>query len=175
MAVLDVPRDGRWRDYPLAVEVVDVPSDRSSTLRIAFDMLDPGTVCIDDVVRHERFTPRVDREALRSTAFLAMRGLQRGDLTGAVRLLSMPAADELLWDYPPRNPERVPVDLSRRNNSDPDVPPGRAATGPSPRTPTPGGRAAGADNSDPPQPDETGPAASVTRRLRGWLPKALRF
>ena len=57
------------------------------SLRLTIDSLSGGRVWIDDVHLHDQFPTAKERAELQSQAFLAVQGLQRGNLTPSGRLL----------------------------------------------------------------------------------------
>ncbi len=83
----EIPRDGQWQPRKVVLEAVGVnPSDVDS-IRLTIDSLSSGRVWIDEVHLHDWFPTISERGELQGEAFLAVQGLQRGDVTPAARLL----------------------------------------------------------------------------------------
>ncbi len=88
----------------------------SNHLRLTIDSLSGGRVWIDDVQLHDRFPTEKERTELQSQAFLAVQGLQRGNLLPSGKLLQNHWARHLLslGDTEPSQPmiddEPVPAE-----------------------------------------------------------------
>ncbi len=83
----DVPRNGQWSPRAVVLEADGVERDSVDSLRLTIDSLSGGRVWIDDVHLHDQFPTAKERAELQSQAFLAVQGLQRGNLTPSGRLL----------------------------------------------------------------------------------------
>ncbi len=131
---VDVPRNGTWQPRKVLVEADKIDPMTMDSLRITIDSLSPGKLWIDDVHLHDFFPMNKERAELQSQAFLAVQGLQRGNLAPSARLLKNRWAQFLLNDTRVR--------------------------------PTPVIRTV---------PDEVAPPTGVAERIKGWLPKPIRF
>lgn len=98
-----VRKNGQWQPRTLALEVTGVGPDQVDSLRLTIDSLSSGTIWVDDVHLHDRFPLKRERTELQGAVFLAMQGLQHGDLTHASRLLQNEWALELLNRIPKEN------------------------------------------------------------------------
>ncbi|MEZ6089193.1 MAG: hypothetical protein R3C05_14420 [Pirellulaceae bacterium] len=76
-----------WSAMPVGLEVTDLPVEGLDELRIAFDLVSPGTVWIDNVLLHDQFLTQAERKELQSQVFVAVERMRDGDLTAAGRLL----------------------------------------------------------------------------------------
>lgn len=92
----EVPRNGQWITKQGILEASDFDCDNVDSLRLTIDSLSAGQVWIDDVQLHENFATQFERDNLQSLAFLAVQGLQRGNLAPAGRLLQDHWAQHLL-------------------------------------------------------------------------------
>ncbi|WP_372720878.1 hypothetical protein [Novipirellula sp.] len=131
---VDVPRNGTWQPRKVLVEADKIDPMTMDSLRITIDSLSPGKLWIDDVHLHDFFPMNKERAELQSQAFLAVQGLQRGNLAPSARLLKNRWAQFLLNDTRVR--------------------------------PTPVIKTV---------PDEVAPPTGVAERIKGWLPKPIRF
>ncbi len=91
-----VPQDGKWQSRQVILEVDGMKPSAVKSLRLTLDSLSTGRVWIDDVHLHDRFPLTKERGHLQSQAFLAVQGLQRGNLTASARLLQNHWAQFLL-------------------------------------------------------------------------------
>ena len=103
----EVPRNGQWRSRELVLEADGIEQETVDSLRLTIDSLSGGRVWIDDVQLHDRFPTEKERAALQSQAFLAVQGLQRGNLTPSARLLNNYWARHLLTLGPSEKSEPV--------------------------------------------------------------------
>jgi hypothetical protein len=92
----EVPRNGQWGDRELVLEAEDLGPHHVETLRLTIDSLSGGRVWIDDVRLHDHFPTSKERAELQRQAFLAVQGLQRGNLTPSASLLQNDWARHLL-------------------------------------------------------------------------------
>lgn len=83
----DLPRDGKWQSREVILQVDGIERSAVQSLRLTIDSLSVGRVWIDDVRLHDWFPLAKERDDLQSQAFLAVQGLQRGNLTPSARLL----------------------------------------------------------------------------------------
>ncbi|QDT01793.1 hypothetical protein K227x_01610 [Rubripirellula lacrimiformis] len=86
-AEFDVPCNGKWQPRSMVLEADGIDPDRTESLRLTIDSLSGGRIWIDDIRLHDRFPTSKERAELQSQAFLAVQGLQRGNLTPSARLL----------------------------------------------------------------------------------------
>lgn len=156
---MEVPRNGQWGMREIVLEADGIDPRTTDSLRLTVDSLSPGCIWIDDVRLHDYFPTERERHELQSQAFLAVQGLQRGNLTPSARLLQNQWARWLLkhpkssssWDTSqPRVGSASPSgDDKQSGTSQPAVTAGGNEVEPS----TPG----------------------MAERIRGWLPRPLRF
>jgi hypothetical protein len=83
----EIPRNGQWQPRKVVLEAAGVNSASVHSLRLTIDSLSAGRVWIDDVRLHDWFPTTSERDELQGEAFLAVQGLQRGNVTPAARLL----------------------------------------------------------------------------------------
>ncbi len=83
----DVPRNGQWGLRQIVLEIDGVQKQSVDSLRLTIDSLAGGRVWLDDVRIHHRFPTAKERDELQSQSFLAVQGLQHGNLTPSARLL----------------------------------------------------------------------------------------
>ncbi len=133
-AEIEVPRDGKWQSRQVVLEVDGITPSAVESLRLTIDSMSAGKIWIDDVHLHHEFPLSKERGDLQSQAFLAVQGLERGNLTPSARLLKNHWAQLLL-----REAELSPPPVV-------------------------------AETVDPPE-----PTPGVAERIRGWLPRPLRF
>lgn len=103
----EVPRNGEWGNRDVVLEADGIEESNVESLRLTIDSLSGGRVWIDDVRLHDRFPTAKERAELQSQAFLAVQGLQRGNLTPSGRLLQNHWARHLLTHGPAKNAKRV--------------------------------------------------------------------
>ncbi|TWU40701.1 hypothetical protein [Novipirellula artificiosorum] len=84
---VEVPRNGQWQPRKILAEADQIQPTSTESLRITIDSLSPGQLWIDDVRLHDRFPTGKERTELQNQAFLAVQGLQRGNLEPCSRLL----------------------------------------------------------------------------------------
>lgn len=100
-AELEVPSNGHWQPREVVLEVTGVDPAEVQDLRLTIDNLSSGRVWLDDIRLHDWFPLASERSELQNQAFLAVQGLQRGNLTAASRLLQNFWAQYLLAVEPP--------------------------------------------------------------------------
>ena len=98
----DVPRDGQWQPRKVVLEAGGVNPADVDSLRLTIDSLSSGRVWIDQVHLHDWFPTSSERGELQGEAFLAVQGLQRGNVTPAARLLHNYWAQYLINQKPPQ-------------------------------------------------------------------------
>ncbi len=131
---VDVPRDGCWQPRRVLLEIDALEPAETESLRLTIDNLTGGKIWVDDVHLHDRFPLENERNELQGQSFLAVQGLQRGNLAPSARAIRNDWARHLLSIEPPPT-------LSSEHNLK--------------RT------------------EE--PVPGVADRIRGWLPRPLRF
>ena len=94
--VVDVPRNGQWQSHPLIIEADGLVPNLTKSLRITVDSLSTGKVWIDGVRLHDHFATSRERNELQSLAFLAVQGIQHGNLAPSAKLLYNPWAQRLI-------------------------------------------------------------------------------
>lgn len=85
---ISIPTDEQWHQKWLLLEALDLGQNGKEGLRLTIDSLTAGEIWIDDVRLHNQFASRSERDELQNLAFLAVEGLQRGNLKPAARLLN---------------------------------------------------------------------------------------
>ena len=103
----EVPRNGQWRSREVVLEADGIDGAKVGSLRLTIDSLSGGRIWIDDIHLHDRFPTAEERGELQSQAFLAIQGLQKGNLTPSGRLLQNHWARHLLSSSPAPAPNRV--------------------------------------------------------------------
>ena len=86
------------------------------SLRLTIDSLTVGRVWIDDIELHDWFPTSMERGVLQGDAFLAVQGLQRGNITPAARLLQNYWAQYLINQKLP--PQVAPVAQAAEEQSE---------------------------------------------------------
>ncbi|WP_146398396.1 hypothetical protein [Planctomycetes bacterium CA13] len=84
---VELPRNGQWQPRKILSEAASLDASKVESLRITIDSLSPGKIWIDDVRLHDFFPTSKERTELQTQAFLAVQGLQRGNLEPSARLL----------------------------------------------------------------------------------------
>jgi hypothetical protein len=102
-ADFEVPRNGQWGSRQIVLETDRVAKQNVESLRLTVDSLSGGRVWLDDVRIHHWFPTSKEREELQSLAFLAVQGLQNGNLTPSSRLLQNRWARYLLARGPSKS------------------------------------------------------------------------
>ncbi len=143
--IVNVPRDGQWGTVPCRVEIDQLPPCGVDSLRIAIDVMNEGTVWIDDVRVADQFMTEQERNQLQSQMYLAMGAIPKGDLMAAAKLLDSHWIQELLSG---------PWDINR---------PAILKTADHPASPPP--------VETPPKEETPG----IAERFRSWLPKPMRY
>jgi hypothetical protein len=104
---LHVPRNGQWSEREVVLEIDEIETSSIESLRLTIDSLSGGRVWIDDVQLHDQFPTSKERADLQSQVFLAVQGLQRGNLLPSGKLLQNHWARHLLTLGPSEQPKRV--------------------------------------------------------------------
>lgn len=144
---IEVPRNGQWSSAPCRIEIDSLPRCGVESLRFAIDVMNEGTVWIDDVKSEDSFLTEAEKSELQSQMFLAIGGIAKSELSPAVKLLESHWVQQILGAAtgPPR----------------PTMKPSREALD---RAGSKGDKAF----TEPRQP-------GVAERLKGWLPRSIRF
>ncbi|QEG01698.1 hypothetical protein Mal15_57760 [Stieleria maiorica] len=158
----DVPCDGHWQPRHLVLEADQIHRDQMESVRLTIDSLSPGKLWIDDIHLHDHFPTEAERTALQENAFLAIQGLQRGNLKPAAGLLNNDWSRDLMA----RSAMRPTPSPRSTDRNPPPVAGVVKQTGAVPADEASNSRI----TSPPPQKRE-----SVADRLRDWLPKPIRF
>jgi len=145
--VVDVPRDGKWSAIPFRVEVASLPRCGVDSLRLAIDVMNQGTVWIDNIKAEDSFLTTAEKTQLQSQMFLALGGIAKGDMAQAARLLDSHWVEELLCVASPNERPNVTAEIKSLDTIAPSGDKGRAGQT------TPG----------------------IADRIKAWLPKPLRF
>lgn len=142
-----VRRDGNWTQTPCRVEVDQMPRCGVDSLRLAIDVMNEGTVWIDDVRAEDSFMKQSEKSQLQSQVFLALGGISKGELSHAAKLLDSHWVQQMLSGAvePPR-PAVISVSETL-------------------------------DSVEPARNKETTEKANpgIAERLKGWLPRPIRF
>ena len=85
--LIEVQKNAQWLTHDLVLEIDGLESKTSGPVRLAIDNLKPGTVWIDDVRIYDYFPTQSERADLQRRVFLAVQGMQRGNLLPAGKLL----------------------------------------------------------------------------------------
>ena len=85
--LIEVQKNAQWLTHDLVLEIDGLASKTSGPVRLAIDNLKPGTVWIDDVRIYDYFPTQSERADLQRRVFLAVQGMQRGNLLPAGKLL----------------------------------------------------------------------------------------
>jgi hypothetical protein len=145
--VFRVPRDGKWSQTPCRVEVDLLPRCGVESLRLAIDVMNEGTVWIDSVRAEDSFMTETERSQLQSQMFLALSGIGKGELSHAAKLLESHWVQQMLAGVaePPR-----PAILQTSESLDTIPANGNKET---------------TENTAP----------GIAERLKGWIPRPIRF
>ena len=93
---IEIPCNGQWRASEIALEVDRIDPTHIENLRLTIDSVSAGRVWIDDIRLHDQFALAKERGEVEGLAFLAVQGLQRGNLAPAAKLLTNYWARHLL-------------------------------------------------------------------------------
>ena len=104
----------------MVLEADGIEQKAVQSVRLTIDSLSGGRVWIDDVQLHDQFPTAKERAVLQSQAFLAVQGLQRGNLTPSARLLNNYWARHLLTLGPSKKPKPV-IDAVEHTDETPGV------------------------------------------------------
>ena len=115
--ILQVPKNGQWQPREIVLETLDLDQGKVESLRLTVDSLTTGKIWIDEIQLHDRFPAAAKRKALQADAFLAVTGIQRGNLTAAARLLNNYWANDLLNQQ--KTPELPAIQQATQANEQP--------------------------------------------------------
>ena len=173
---IEIARDGQWQPRHIVLEAEDITSKKVDSIRLTIDSLSRGRVWIDDIQLHDWFPLAQERRQLQDQAFMAVQGLQRGRLDAASSLLQNNWAQSLLTSRT--------TDVNRFQNAS-EIVRDRAFADASKsvrqtRTGAPKIGAAGSSKDASRMPRlrraaKTIKPPSVAERIKGWLPRPLRF
>jgi len=144
---MKVARDGKWSTVPCRVEVASLPRCGIESLRLAVDVMNEGTVWIDDVKAEDAFLTAAEKTQMQSELFLALGGISKGDLSQAAKLLGSHWVQEMLGQP---ITSRRPVIVTSSETLD---------------TAAPASDNGAAGEQTP----------SMAERLKAWLPRPIRF
>ncbi len=156
---IEMPHDGRWQNRRIVLEWDAIDPRDTQSLRLTMDSLTPGRVWIDDVHLHDWFPLESERNDLQGQSFLAVQGLQRGNITPAARLMRNDWA-RYLMTLPVDTPQRLATSSPARSDGNP-----RSTTS-QPSSWKEAAIEVESTNSNTP---------GMAERLRSWLPRPLRF
>ena len=119
----EIPRDGNWQPRKIVLEAADLLPAEVASLRLTIDSLSAGRIWIDEVHLHDWFPTTSERGALQGEAFLAVQGLQRGNVTPAARLLNNYWAQFLIHQkqIKPKPPSSPVVQTTDRQEEPPGM------------------------------------------------------
>ncbi len=106
-AELEIPRDGQWQPRKIVLEARGLDPANVDAIRLTIDSLSSGRVWIDEIHLHDWFPTTSERGELQAAAFLAVQGLQRGNVTPAARLLRNYWAQYLIDQKELKHPDPV--------------------------------------------------------------------
>ena len=168
-----VPCDGHWQPRRIVLETDQVLAAEIPSLRLTVDSLSPGKLWIDDVHLHDQFPTQAERTAIQGRAFLAVQGLQHGQLKPAAQLLQNDWSKYLL-DHSPQKPLPGAAVASRNRPASAHViqKDGDAAS----RSSSSMVVGENGDVKATGDPSSVRPKKeSVADRIRDWLPRPIRF
>ncbi len=182
---IEINRDGQWQTRRVVLEADNLTPTAIDSIRLTIDSLSRGRVWIDDVQLHDRFPLASERRKLQDEAFMAVQGLQHGSLTSASSLLQNYWAQQLLSpDDADTSVQRTAVDSiagqswseASRDKRALAVPSARRITKPT-NSSAPLVKTAKSQRSrtQPAKPKPPAKPAGVAERIKGWLPRPLRF
>lgn len=93
---MQVARDGKWNMVPCRVEVASLPRCGIESLRLAVDVMNEGTIWIDDIKAEDAFLTASEKTQMQSELFLALGGISKGDLSQSAKLLESHWVQEML-------------------------------------------------------------------------------
>ena len=117
---LKIPDDGDWSSHEMVIEVDGYDPKTLGAMRIAIDSLKPGTIWIDDVRIYDYFPTEAERTEIQRKVFLAVQGMQRGNLLPAGQLLNDFWVHDLLSESP-NAPKAKNTKIESSESSDPSV------------------------------------------------------
>jgi len=91
-----LPRNGQWQPRKIVTEAAAFVPEQVETLRVTIDSVSPGKIWIDDVRLHDFFPTHQERTELQTQSFLAVQGIQRGNLEPSSNLLQNRWAQRLI-------------------------------------------------------------------------------
>ncbi|OYP38395.1 hypothetical protein [Rhodopirellula sp. MGV] len=150
----EIPCSGQWQVKRNILEIDNLDPTTLENIRLTVDSLSTGKLWIDDVRLHNEFVTRAERSHLQGKVFLAIQGLQRGNYNPAAELLRNRWARHLLTL--PVSDVRAPSSGEGSSDS------GKAPQSTAELNST--GDQSTKENRD-----------SVAERIRGWLPRPIRF
>ncbi len=144
---VEVPRDGQWGAVPFRIAVNSLPRCGVDSLRLAIDVMSEGTVWIDRVQAEDYYLTETEKSQLQSQMFLALGGISKGELSHTAKLLESHWVQQRLWSPVDPAPTTTPTQPQSLDT-----------------------REARGDNgmAKPANP-------GIAERLKGWLPRPLRF
>ena len=104
---IEVPDNSEWSNHEIVLEVDELPSESLGEMRLAIDCVSPGTVWIDNITLYERFPTQNERGQVQREVFMAVQGMQRGNILPAGKLLQNFWIQTLLQDPPSDSEDRV--------------------------------------------------------------------
>jgi len=118
--VFEVSRNGQWNSHQVVLEADGIDALEVDSFRLTIDSVSGGQIWIDRIQLHDQFATARERDELQSLAFLAVQGLQRGNLAPCGRLLKNDWARHLLHleEVPSADPRPKP---NKKTERDPSV------------------------------------------------------
>ena len=147
MRTIDIPRDGKWTTSPQRVEIESLPRCGVENLRVAIDVMSEGTVWVDDIKSESEFLTSSEKTQLQSQVFLALGGISKGEWSHASRLLESHWVQHML-NSPPSDPRPVIIQTEKATGLEPAV----------------NEKVNSVENTP-----------GIADRIKGWLPRPMRF
>lgn len=114
---LEIPANKEWSTHEVVLEIDNCDPQNLGSLRVAIDSLKPGIVWVDDVEIYDDFPTRSERAEMQRRVFLAVQGMQRGNLLPAGRLLENFWVQRLLTDKRMKRDKKEPAALNQTSEN----------------------------------------------------------
>ena len=106
---LEIPTNKEWSTHEIVLELDHLKPQELGSLRVAIDSLKPGLIWVDDVQIYDDFPTEAERAEMQRRVFLAVQGMQRGNLLPAGKLLENFWVQRLLTDKKPNRDKKEPA------------------------------------------------------------------
>lgn len=117
---LEIPTNKEWSPHEIVLELDPFKPQELGSLRVAIDSLKPGLIWVDDVQIYDDFPTEAERAEMQRRVFLAVQGMQRGNLLPAGKLLENFWVQRLLTDKKPNRDKNEPA-VKREDMEPPSV------------------------------------------------------